>query len=131
MWETVFFYSRKRWTDCQRSAVAGTEPVCVHFEARRVHCNCGRHKMESLFWVSPRARKTNLMVANIQSLLRLCVSISEVPAHCRLGGETVKACDRVLLKYLFQNTDFNGGSVWLLTNLLPIRGIGTQRLSWI
>ena len=56
------------------------------------------HRTESLSWVSLRARVTNLMIANIQSLLRLRVSISDVAAHYRLGWDTVKACDKVLLK---------------------------------
>ena len=84
------------------------ERVYVHFEARRVRCSCGCHRTERLSWVSLHARVTNLMIANIQSLLQLRVSISDVAAHYRLGWDTVKACDKVLLKYLFQKTDFAG-----------------------
>ena len=71
------------------------ERVYVHFEARRVQCSCGCHRTERLPWVSQRSRLTNLMIANIQSLLQLRVSISDVAAHYRLGWDTCFATLRI------------------------------------
>lgn len=79
----------------------GFSIVKVHFQARRVRCQCGCRGMEKISWISFREQITNRLAAMIQFAMRQGAPIAHVVKQFDVDWGCVKRLDKIQLKHIF------------------------------
>ena len=86
----------------------GFTRVYLHLPVRRVRCDCGCRRMESIAWLDSHARISHKLTALIQADLREGDTNSTVAKRYGVDWATVKRLDKAQLEHCFSEIDMRG-----------------------